>query len=351
MKAIVYEAPLKVSCAHVPPPQLQSPQDVIVRVSLCALCGSDLHVYEGREPGPDLHTPMGHEFVGEVVEAGRDVKHFRPGDKVVSPFSTSCGSCFYCTAGLTSRCERSQLFGWVSQGVGVAGCQAEYVRVPVADGTLMRMPDDLSAEAAILLADILPTGYFAADQAQLRPGCTCVVVGCGPVGLMAVASALELGAAQVFAVDNVAGRLALAQAFGATPLNFADVPVAEVVRQATQGRGADCVLELAGNPAASRLALDVLRPGGVMSIVGVHNEPHFSFSPNAAYDKNLTLKIGRCPARFYMGKVVEMVRSGRYNLESVISHRMTLDEGEEAYRLFAGRAPGCTKIVFAPRAC
>ena len=350
MKAIVYHAPFAVSYDQVPDPLLEDAQDAIVRVEMTALCGSDLHVYEGRETGLDPYTPLGHEFVGEIVDVGGSVRHFAPGDKVVSPFSTSCGTCFFCRQNLTGRCSRGQLYGWVAGGQGLGGAQAEYVRVPLADATLMHAPEGMEPEQSILLADILPTGYFVADNARIEAGDCCAVVGCGPVGLMAIACARELGADRVFAIDGIAERLALAERLGGVPLNFATTDVAASIAEATDGRGVDKVLEVVGSAEATRTAMRILRIGGTMSVVGVHNEAHFAFSPNEAYDKNLTFRIGRCSARAYMASALSILRSGKYPLARVISHRLQLQEGKRAYKMFADRAERCTKIVFTPGA-
>ena len=331
----------------VPDPRIEDPGDVVVRVDCAGICGSDLHVYHGRETGLDLGTVMGHEFVGEIVEAGAEVGGIVAGERVVSPFTTSCGRCFYCTRGLTARCTAGQLFGWVEHGVGLQGCQAEYVRVPLAGSTLVKVPEGTAAEQALFAGDVLSTGCFCADLAGIEPGSVVVVLGCGPVGLMAAIGAHELEAGRVFAVDAVAERLELAKRFGAEPLDLAGDPVS-AVREATGGRGADAVLEVVGSPEATRLAVELVRLGGTIAAAGVHTEARFAFSPVEAYDKNLTYRAGRCPARHYMERALRIVEAARYDLAAVISHRLPLAEGGRGYDIFARKLDGCTKVILTP---
>ncbi len=348
MKALVFEDIRRVTCAAVPDPSIEQAGDVVVRVRAAAVCGSDLHVYRGLETGLDAGTVMGHELAGEVVAAGSAVTRFRPGDLVVSPFTTSCGACFYCRLGLTARCERGQLFGWVEKGRGLHGVQAEYVRVPLADSTLVAIPDSTPFEEALLAGDILATGWFGAESAGAAPGRTVAVVGCGPVGLMAVIAARELGAERVFGVDALPERLALAERWGAEPVDFSTMDAAGFIRDATEGRGVDAVVEAVGSPQASRLAYDLVRPGGTIAAVGVHVEPHLAFSPGQIYDKNLTYRAGRCPARAYMDRLLPLIQSRKYDLGALISHRLTLEDGPRGYDLFDRRVEGCTKVVLTP---
>jgi threonine dehydrogenase-like Zn-dependent dehydrogenase len=327
---------------------LCAPGDVVVRVELAAICGSDLHVYRGHEVGLDPGTVLGHELLGEVVEVGTDVKRFGVGTRVVAPFTTSCGACFYCLAGLTCRCMRGQLLGWVEAGHGLHGAQAELVRIPLADSSLLAAPEDMPAEEVLLCGDVLSTGLFCAEAGEVRPGATVAVVGCGPVGLMATVAARELGAEQVLALDTVPERLALAERFGARAVHVATDDPLEVARSLTQGRGADCVLEAVGSPAASRLAVDLVRPGGAIAAAGVHTERTFAFAPGEAYDKNLTYRAGRCPARRYMSRALDLVRSRRYPLGAIVSHRLRLDDAPQGYALFDARRDGCTKVLLEP---
>ena len=347
MKALTFAQPYELSLERVADPVIESPTDAVVRVELGAVCGSDLHVYRGHETGLDSGTVMGHEFLGEIVALGSEVSSLAVGDRVVSPFTTSCGDCFYCRSGLTARCERGELFGWVEKGVGLHGAQAEYVRVPLAETTLARIGPEADAEASLLAGDVLTTGYYCAEAGGVGPGQTVAVLGCGPVGLMAVVGSRELGAEEVYAVDGVAERLELAAIFGARPVDLAGEPV-ERLREATDGRGADVVLEAVGSPQATRLAVDLVRPGGTISAVGVHTEEHFAFSPVEAYDKNLTYHAGRCPVRSRLERMLELAASGRYDLGKIVSHRMQLSESARAYEIFDQKLEGCTKVLLRP---
>lgn len=346
MKAITFQGTRKLALESIPDPVIEQPTDVIVENRLTAICGSDLHVYLGRETGNTPGTPMGHEFLGEIVEVGNDVETLRRGDIVVSPFTTCCRACFFCERGLTSRCTKGQLFGWVENGEGLFGAQAEYVRVPLADTTVFKVPDGIDEEPALFLGDILATGYFCADMAEAKPGDVCAVIGCGPVGVLAVVGARELGAEQVFALDVLPERLALAETFGARAIHAEEARAA--IAEATEGRGADAVLEVVGSPEATRLAVDLVRPGGVVSAVGVHTESTFAFSPIEAYDKNITYRAGRCPVRHYMERLLPILQEKKYDLSAIVSHRLKLDEGVRAYELFEKKLESCTKVVLTP---
>ena len=348
MKALIFGGERVVRPHSVPDAAVESPGDALLQVRLTAVCGSDLHVNHGRETGLDRGTVLGHEVVGEVLEVGPEVRSLKPGDRVACPFTTSCGRCFYCVRGLTCRCVEGQLFGWVEGGRGLQGTQAERVRVPLADSTLVRLPESVSDEEGLLLGDVLPTGYFCADLAGVDGSGVYAVVGCGPVGLMAVAAACHRGAEQIVAIDSVPERLELARSFGARPLDFREESPLEVLRGMTGGRGADAVLEVVGSPGATRTAVDLVRPGGVVASVGVHTEEHLAVAPSEAYDRNLTYRTGRCPARHYMEELRPPVAEGRFPLSAVISHRMSLEDGPDAYTLFDTKRDGCTKVVLAP---
>jgi threonine dehydrogenase-like Zn-dependent dehydrogenase len=345
MNALTFRGKRTVRFESVPDPEIIEPNDALVRVRLSAVCGSDLHVYHERETGLDGGTVMGHEFVGEIVETGAAVSDLQRGERVACPFTTSCGSCFYCREGLTSRCTGGALFGWVEGGRGLHGAQAEYVRVPLADSTLVPVPETVHDEEALLLGDVLPTGWFCAELAGVRPGGVYAVLGCGPVGLMAIVGAVEQGAERVFAVDPVPERLALARDLGATPVPLADETPRQTLEEATEGRGADAVLEVVGSPEAGRLAYELVRPGGTIAVVGVHNEPGLSFSPAEAYDKNLTYRVGRCPARRLMTELLPLLEGRRYNVRTIVSHRMALSDGARAYDIFDRKQDGCTKVL------
>ena len=348
MQALTFQGIARIRYESVPDPRLLHPGDAIVQVERAGLCGSDLHVYHGRDAGQDVGTIMGHELVGRIVEAGPAARRHAIGTRVVSSFSTCCGHCFFCTHGLSARCPEGALFGWVQNGIGLQGAQAEYVRVPHADATLVAIDEEIPADLALLLGDVLSTGWYAARLGEVAAGEVVVVIGCGPVGLAAVVAAREQGAARVFAVDTIAERLALATRFGADALPLGP-GVSAAIQQATEGRGADAGLELVGSPEASRLAFDLMRPGGRVAIAGVHHERYFAFSPLEAYDKNLTLRIGRCPARSCMEELLPLLRR-RPDLATMVTHRRPLADGAEAYRLFDAKRDGCIKVVFEPGA-
>ena len=348
MRALTYHGVRDLRVETVPDPTLLAPTDAIVAVRLAAICGSDLHVWHGRETGLDTGTVMGHEFLGEVVEVGRDVSRLRRGDLVVSPFTSSCGACFYCTHGLPARCTSGQLFGWVERGAGLHGGQAELVRVPLADTTLFPLPTELAPGAGLLLGDVLATGWHAAVMGGISPGAVAAVVGCGPVGLMAVIAAHELGAEPIFALDTVPERLDLATRFGATPVNLKEVDPVVAVRDATEGRGADAVLEAVGSPEATTMAFALARPGGTLAAVGVHHEAAFPFSPGAAYDKNLTYRIGRGPVRHYMERLLPVAERRQKELAALFTHRMPLEQSPAGYRIFDTKAEGCIKVALHP---
>lgn len=290
MRAVVFKGPGKVVLEDRPCPKIQAPTDVIVKVDYTALCGSELHVFRGHQPsGTDFI--MGHEFTGTVEEAGADVKTVRRGDKVVSPFTVSCGECFYCKKGFSSRCEKCQLFGCAA----LDGAQAEYVssivcndgshskrlqvRVPLADSTVMKAPPGIEENKLVLMADIFPTGYFAAANAfsslskEDIADATVVVIGCGPVGLCALINAVDYKPKHLFAVDSIESRLDLAKSLGAEPLNFQTdrEGLDKRIKEVTNGRGADVVIEVVGLSPALKMGFEILRPWGVISSVGVHN--------------------------------------------------------------------------------
>jgi threonine dehydrogenase-like Zn-dependent dehydrogenase len=348
MNAITFQDVERLAYERVPDPRILEPGDVIVRVRVAGICGSDLHPYFGRERGLDRGTVMGHELLGEVVEAGPGVKGFRVGDRVVAPFSTSCGECFYCARGLTARCLRGQLFGWVQEGRGLQGAQAELVRVPLADGTLVRVPEGLDDAVALLAGDILSTAAFAVDLAAVAPGDLVAVVGCGPVGLLAIRAALARGAREVMAMDPVPSRLETAARFGATPAGSPGAEAVAAVRARSDGHGADAAVEAVGSPESTRQAADLLRLGGRLAAVGVHVEPHLALSPGEIYDRNLCYASGRCPARHYMSASLETAVRDEALIATLVSHRLPLTEGVEAYRRFAAREEGWVKVVLMP---
>lgn len=350
MKAITFQGVEDLAFDDVAEPVVQADSDAVVRVTVAGICGSDLHPYFGRETGLDHGTVMGHEFVGDVVATGSSVSGFSVGDRVVAPFTTCCGACFYCRSGLTARCTEGQLFGWVEGGTGLHGAQAEFVRVPLADSTLVSVPDDLDEAVALLAGDILSTATFGADLASVADGDVVVVVGCGPVGLLSVRTALDRGARAVVAVDQVASRLETAERFGATGVNFVHGDPRAVVGDLTDGRGADAAIEAVGSASATRMAADLLRHGGRIAALGVHTESALALPPGELYDRNFSYAAGRCPARHYMPAALELASREADLMGTLISHRLPLDEGVEAYRRFAAREPGWNKVVLLPLA-
>jgi threonine dehydrogenase-like Zn-dependent dehydrogenase len=345
MQALTFGGKEIIDYCTVKDPELLHPSDAIVKITMAGICGSDMHVYHERETGLDHGTVMGHEFTGIIEEAGNDVKKFKKGTRVLSPFTTSCGECFYCLIGLTCRCEKGNLFGWVEKGHGLHGAQATYIRVPMADSTLLLLSNDLNEKKGLLLGDVFSTGYFCADNAGIKPASVYTVIGCGPVGLMTILAAKHLGAETVFAIDVIPERLAIAKKFGAIPLNALLTDVKEEILNSTHGRGADAVMEVVGSDKSLKLAIDLIRPGGIISSVGVHTAKHFSFSPGEAYDKNLIYKSGRCPARHYAEKLLREEVPQQYAIEDIITHQFSLKEGARAYEVFDKKLDNCIKPV------
>ncbi|KAK8117643.1 uncharacterized protein PG998_005924 [Apiospora kogelbergensis] len=356
MKAVVFDGPHKVSLQERPVPAIQDARDIIVKVQSTALCGSastsshsELHTFRGLHPSATGFI-MGHEFTGEVVAAGQGVKLVKVGDKVVSPFTTSCGECFYCKNGATGRCTESLLLGCEK----LDGAQAEYVRVPNADGTVMVATKEIDDNALILMADIFPTGFFGVSNAfrnlggEQKPSeVTAVVIGCGPVGLCAIVSALEYKPKHLFAIDGVESRLELARSLGAEPLNFVkdkDGMMARI-KEVTDGRGADVVIEVVGLSPALRTAFDVLRPFGFISSIGVHNA-EIPWNGTEAYDKNLRLQMGRCPVRSVFPDALKVLAKQQHLFGFMFEKIMPLSEAVEGYDLFDKMK--VQKVVFKP---
>ncbi|MCJ1315630.1 hypothetical protein MMC15_000950 [Xylographa vitiligo] len=336
MRAVVFKGPYKVALEDRPVPQIQDPTDIVVKVIYSALCGSELHVFRGHQPsGTDFI--MGHEFTGTVEEVGPAVKNFKKGDQVVSPFTVSCLECFYCKNGFSSRCEKSLLFGTNA----LDGAQAEYVRVPLADGTVMKAPEEIADNALVLMADIFPTGYFAAHNAfkelskEQVAESTVVVIGCGPVGLCALINAENYKPKHLLAVDSVSSRLDLAKSLGAEPWNFQTdrESLDKRVKELTDGRGADVVIEVVGLSPALKMGFELLRPWGVISSVGVHNA-EIPWSGNQAYGKNLRIQMGRCPVRSIFPESLDMLRQKQHLLGFMSDKIMPLSEALHGYELF-----------------
>ena len=344
MKALVFNGPRDIRYESYDDPELRTPNSAIIKVSACSICGSDLHMYHGAHIGNTEYgadTPnfcVGHEFIGEVVEAGSDVHLYKPGAKVLSAGGTGCGSCPACLTGQPLKCPQATAFGL---STGLQGGQAEYVCVPNADTTLLST-DGLTDEQALLLTDGMATAYFGLTRAEPRPGGTVAVVGLGPIGLIGVELAFALGAAQVIAIDPVAERRAAAEKLGATA--FAPGPdLLEQVRAETGGRGADSVFEASGASGAIAAVLPLVARGGHASFIGIP-EPEDTLPLPLIMFKNVTVRGGICDVQNMWPHLVPLVRQGRVKAEGLFSHDFTLSEGAEAYRLFDAREDGVVKV-------
>ncbi|KAK0674369.1 putative S-glutathione dehydrogenase [Cercophora samala] len=351
MKAVVFHGPKKVAVEERPVPKIKHPLDVLVKVTATALCGSELHVFRGHQPSPTGFI-MGHEFVGHIVAVGSSVTTLKVGDKVVAPFTTSCMNCFYCNLGYSSRCAHSLLFG----SEKLDGAQATYVLVPHGPGTLTVAPPSsvISDRALILMADIFPTGYFGAKNAftQLQKQdpteATVVVIGCGPVGLCAIISAMEYKPKKLFAIDGVKSRLELARGLGAEPLDLNELGkegIVKRVKEVTEGRGADAVVEVVGLSPALRTGFEVLRPFGVVSSIGVHNG-EIPWGGDEAYGKNLRIQMGRCPVRSIFEEALPVLAKNQDRVSFMFDKIMPLSDAVEGYDLFDNMK--VQKVIFEP---
>lgn len=380
MKALSYQGPNRVQVVEKPIPKIEHPADAILRVTRAAICGSDLHLYHGLVPDTRVGHTFGHEFTGVVEEVGPQVRTLRRGDRVVVPFNISCGVCFYCQRGLFANCENSNpesdiasgVFGYSHTTGGFDGGQAEFVRVPFADVGPMKIPEDMSEEDVLFLSDIFPTGYHAAEMAEIKPGETVVIFGCGPVGLFAMRSAWLLGAGRVIAVDHLADRLAFAERYAQVEaVNFKEVDdVVMHLREMTGGRGPDSCIDAVGLEAVGlgwqtltgrmflqsgsatvlHWAINVVRKGGNVSIIGVYGPPFNMVPMGTAMNKGLTLRMNQCNTRRYMPHLLEHIRSGRVDAKGIITHRLPLDEAPKGYELFEKKLDGCVKCVLVPEA-
>ncbi|MFF5176167.1 alcohol dehydrogenase family protein [Micromonospora sp. NPDC000089] len=330
-----------------PQPELIDPGDAVIRVVRSAICGTDLHPYRGEIVGFTPGTVTGHEFTGVVEEVGSQVRKVRVGDRVLASDLIACGQCWYCRRGWHYQCPDVGLFGYdtVVGKTAVAGGHAEYVRVPVADVVLSRIPHDVQDEQALLIGDILATGYAAADGGEVRPGDTVAVLGCGPVGLMAMACAQLMGAARVLAIDPMHSRRALAAAHGAEPLPV-DQDLAERVRSLTHGRGADVVLEAVGTDAALISAMELVRPRGTICAVGAHAALAAPTPTGLAFGKELTVRFAVGDPITSREMLMSLVQQGRIDPTFVISHRLPLSEAIRGFDLFATGV--ATKVVLVP---
>jgi threonine dehydrogenase-like Zn-dependent dehydrogenase len=343
MKAVVLRAPGDVGVEEVADPSIVEPGDAIVAVHATAICGADLFPFHGMTPGFEAGTVLGHEFAGEVVEIGSGVQTLRPGQRVVNASMISDGSCAACRAGRVTQCEGRSLFGYSGVYPRLDGGQAELVRVPQADRALRPLPDEVTDEAAVFLADILPTGHAAVVRGGVAEGDTVVVVGCGPVGLMAVLCA-QGSAGRLLAVDGVPERRALAEKLGAESLEPERAVLA--VAEATEGLGADVVIEAAGSPGGLDASLKLTRGRGVISVVGAHFEPDYPLDNALMFERELTLRFSIGDPTADAGLLLDRLAAGTLDPTPVVTHRLPLGEAAEAYRLFDSRE--ATKVVLHP---
>ena len=390
MRALCWHGKGDVRCDTVPDPKIEHPRDAIIKVTACAICGSDLHLYDGYMPTMKRGDVLGHETMGEVVEVGSDNRAgLKKGDRIVVPFTISCGECFFCQKQMFSLCERSNpsaseaatvmghspagLFGYSHMLGGYAGGQAEYLRVPYADVDHIKVPDGLTDEQVLFLSDIFPTGYMAADNCNLQGGETVAVWGCGPVGQFAIRSAFLLGAERVIAIDQVPERLALAEKGGAETIDFSKDKVYDRLQEMTKGRGPDACIDAVGAEAAPGSSLDAVvdkakaavylgtdrphvlreaimccRNGGTVSIVGVYIGLLDKVPFGSAMNRGLTFRMAQTPVPKYMGQLLERVQKGEIDPSFVITHNRPLEEGPELYRTFRDKKDGCVKVVLKP---
>lgn len=388
MKAVCWHGANEVRVETVPDPKIINPRDAIVKITSTAICGSDLHLYDGYIPTMEKGDILGHEFMGEVVELGSAVKNVQVGDRVVVPFTISCGNCFFCQKDLWSLCDNSNpnawipeklmghspsgLFGYSHMMGGYAGGQAQYARVPFADVGLLKIPDGLADEQVLFLTDIFPTGYMAAENCDIKPGSIVAIWGCGPVGQFAIRSAYMLGAERVIAIDRVPERLQMAQEGKAEVLNYEEVDVGEALKEMTGGRGPDACMDAVGmeahgtgpdsfydqvkqavrmetdRPTALRQVMVACRKGGTVSIPGVYGGFVDKIPMGAVMNKALTLKTGQTHVHRYLRPLLERVQNGEIDPSFVITHQMPLEQAPHGYEIFKHKKDNCIKIVLKP---
>jgi threonine dehydrogenase-like Zn-dependent dehydrogenase len=405
MKAVVFRRIGDIRLENVPEPKLQKPNDAIVRLTASAICGTDLHMIRGTVPGVQEGTILGHEGVGVVEEVGSAVRNFRVGDRVVVPSTIGCGNCSYCRAGYYSQCDNANpngpsagtaFYGGPASTGPFDGMQAEFVRVPFANINLVKLPDSVTDDEAILLSDIFPTGYMAADLAEIHPGSTVAVFGAGPVGQFAIASARLLSAGRIFAIDALPDRLDMARDQGAECINFEEEDPVQALKGFTAGIGVDRVIDCVGvdanrphrGPAAAKgllksprfrmertkatmgkespsngnwhagdapsqaldWAVQSLAKAGTLSIIGVYSEMVNTFPIGHAMEKNVTIKMGNCNHRKYIPRLLELVRSGTVDPSEVLTQVEPMTDVIEAYKQFDRRSPGWIKVMLQPQA-
>ncbi|HJT88922.1 MAG TPA: zinc-dependent alcohol dehydrogenase [Bryobacteraceae bacterium] len=389
MRANCWQGKKKMEVERVPDPKILNSQDAIVKITSTAICGSDLHLYNGFVPGMQAGDIVGHEFMGEVVETGPAVKKLKVGDRVVVPFAIACGQCFFCQQGMYSVCENSNPNAWMAEKMwghspcgafgyshllgGFAGGQAEYARVPYADVGPLKIENGFTDEQVLFLSDILPTGYMAAEACDIKQGDTIAVWGCGPVGQFAIKSAFLLGAEVVIGIDRFPERLRMArQNSGAQTINYEEVNVLEALKEITGGRGPDACIDCVGmeahspgvqylydrakqavmlesdRPIALREAILACRNGGRVSMPGVYGGFVDKLPMGSFMNRSLTLKTGQTHVHRYMRPLLERIEKGEIDPSFVVTHRMSLDEAPEAYEMFVNKEHECVKVVLKP---
>jgi len=390
MKALVWHGTTDIRCDSVPDPEIEHPRDAIIKVTSCAICGSDLHLYDHFMPGMKKGDIMGHEAMGEVVEVGAEAKgKLKVGDRVVIPFTIICGECDQCKRGNFSVCERTNrnghiaakafghstagLFGYTHLTGGYPGGQAEYLRVPFADATHIKVPDGISDEKLLFLSDIFPTGWQAAVQCDIQPTDTVAIWGAGPVGQMAIRSAVLLGAKQVIVIDRIPERLAMAEAGGAITINFDEESVIERLNELTNGKGPEKCIDAVGMEAHAAGTIDamydrvkqatmmetdrphvlremayVCRPAGILSIPGVYGGLLDKVPFGAIMNKGLTIRTGQTHVNRWTDDLLRRIEEGQIDPSFVITHTVGLEEGPEMYKIFRDKQDGCVKVVLKP---
>jgi threonine dehydrogenase-like Zn-dependent dehydrogenase len=390
MKALCWHGKKDIRCDTVPDPQIEDPRDAIIKVTTCAICGSDLHLFNGFIPGMRRGDIVGHEFMGEVMEVGSENKKLKVGDRVVVPFTIICGECEQCRRGNFSVCERTNrnraiadkvfghstagLFGYTHLTGGYAGGQAEYVRVPYADIGPVKIPAGIPDDQALFLGDIFPTGWQAAVQCDIQPEDTVAVWGAGPVGQFTIRSAVLLGAKQVIAIDRLPERLSMAQAGGAIPINFEEESVIERLQDLTQGKGPDKCIDAVGleahvgmkhpdsfydrakqalmmesdRPHVLREMIYVCRPAGVLSVPGVYGGLIDKFPMGALMQKGLTVRTGQTHVNKWAQDLLRRIVEDEIDPSFVVTHTASLEQGPELYKTFRDKEDGCIKVVLKP---
>lgn len=388
MKANCWYGKQDVRVEDVPDPKILNRRDAILKVSSTAICGSDIHLYNGFIPTMKQGDILGHEFMGEVVEVGPDVKNLKVGDRVVAAFPISCGNCYFCKREMYSLCENSNPNAWMAEKIfghapcgiygyshltgGYAGGQAEFARVPYADMGTIKIENGLSDEQVLFLSDIFPTGYMAAEMCDIKPGDTIAVWGCGPVGQFAIRSAFMLGAERVFAIDRFSERLRMAEEGGAEPINYEEGGVYDRLMEATGGRGPDACIDAVGmeahtpgiqyvydrvkqammsetgRPIALREAIMSCRNGGTVSVIGVYGGFIDKFPMGSFMNRALTMRTGQCHVQRYMRPLLDRIKKGEIDPSFLVTHRMPLQDAPHAFDIFVNKEDDCIKVVLKP---